>query len=261
MTTMTKTRFPIRRLAALLAVLATTGCATKGDLRNLQLEIRNLGLRQDSLLAEIRSQTRSTQDTVRQTSDQLFQIRGDVSSRLLGLETSIDRLSEMVGQMQSGIVDLRDQVGSGAMGRSQRSLGGDPLGGSSSGDAIDLYNAAIRSYNMSQWTAARFGFESFLEAHPSDDLVPSAYYYLGEVFIQLGDSEGAIEAYQMVTRNYPNSDQVPAARLGLGLTYLDQGETALARNQFETVINTWPNSEAAASAREALAGMGGLSSP
>src|SRR5699024_7087004 len=115
----------------------------------------------------------------------------------------------------------------------------------------------IRSYNMSQWTAARFGFESFLEAYPSDDLVPSAYYYLGEVFVQLGDPDAAIEAYQMVTRNYPNSDQVPAARLGLGLTYRDQGESALARNQFETVINTWPDSEEAAAAREALAGMGG----
>lgn len=253
---MMKIPFRLGRLATLLAVVATTGCATKGDLRDLQTEIRDLAVRQDSLLAEMRRQNRSTQDTIRQTSDQLFQIRGDVSSRLMAIEASIDRISEMVGQVQAGMVDLRDQVGSGAIGRS-RSSGVDPMGGGSPGDAIDLYNAAIRSYNMSQWTAARFGFESFLEAYPSDDLVPSAYYYLGEVFVQLGDPDAAIEAYQMVTRNYPNSDQVPAARLGLGLTYRDQGESALARNQFETVINTWPDSEEAAAAREALAGMGG----
>lgn len=206
-------------------------------------------------MTELRRQNRSTQDTIRQTSDQLFQIRGDVASRLTGIENSIERLSEVVGQMQQGMVDIRDQLGSG--GGMRGSGGGDPFGGSSAGDAVADYNAAIRSYNMQSWTAARFGFDEFIQNYPSDELIPAAYYYLGETLVQLEQPEEAIEAYETVIQYHPNSEQAPLARLGLGLTYLEQGERSLARNQFETIVNTWPDHEAAGRAAEELAGMGG----
>lgn len=251
--------FSVGRTAVLLAVVFSTGCATKGDLRNIQTELRGLAARQDSLMAALQRQNRSTQDTMRQTSNQLFEIRGDVSSRLGAIENSIDRLSERMGQMQQGMVDIRDQLGSGANVRNSGGMmGGDPLtGGASNGDAVALYNAAVRSYNMGSFNAAKLGFETFLDAHPGDELVPEAYYFLAESLIQLGDPEGAIDAYEAVFQNHPDSDAAPKARVGLGRTYLEQGESALARNQFEMVVNTWPESEAAAQASAALAGMGG----
>lgn len=255
-TTMT-IRFPAGRAAVLLAALVSTGCATKGDLRDLQTEMRNLAARQDSLMVELRRQNRTTQDSIRRTSDQLFETRGDVSVRLGGIENSIERLTEVVGQMQQGMVDMRDQLASGGGARGG-SMGSNPLGGGDPArDAVADYNAAVRVYNMQQWTAARMGFEEFLQNHPRDEQVPAAYFYLGEVWVQLGEPENAIEAYETVIQYHIGSDQAPLARLGLGLTYLEQGETALARNQFETLINTWGDHEAADRAREALAGMGG----
>lgn len=256
-------RFRAGGAAVLLAALASTGCATKGDLRNLQMEMRSLAARQDSLMVELRRQNLSTRDTIRQTSDQLFAIRGDVASRLERIESSLDRLAELVGQNQRTMASVRDQLEAG--GRRVSGGGGDlgvPVSGAGSpADAVGSYNAAVDMYNRGSFTAARIGFEEFIQGFPSDELVPDAYFFLGEALVQLGEPEAAIEAYQQVVQLFPASPRVPNARLGIGLTHLEQGDTTEARIELERVVATWPDSDAAARAREALAGMGGGARP
>ncbi|MEQ9569987.1 MAG: tetratricopeptide repeat protein, partial [Longimicrobiales bacterium] len=239
-------RFPAGRAAVLLAALVSTGCATKGDLRDLQMELRAMAAQNDSLMTELRRQNRSTQDTIRRTSNQLFEIRGDVATRLGGIEDSLDRLAELVGQNQRTMASIRDQLEAGG----RRGAGGggfdDPMGGGTSpSDAVDLYNAAVGSYQQGSYSAARFGFEEFIDTFPADSLVPNAWFYLAEALVQLQEPDEAIDAYQQVIQNWPNSDSVPQARVGLGLTYLEQGDTTEARIQFETVVNTWPGTDAA----------------
>lgn len=256
-------RFPAGRTAVLLAALLSTGCATKGDLRNLQTELRALSAQNDSLVMELRRQNRSTQDTIRRTSDQLFEIRGDVASRLSGIEDTLDRLAELVGQNQRTMASIRDQLEAGG---NRRATGGggfdDPLsGGGDTNDAVAVYNAAVGSYRQGQYTAARFGFEEFIEAFPGDALVASAWFYIGESLVQLQDLEGALDAYQRVVQDWPNDERARDARLGLGLTHRDLGDTTQARIELERVINTWPDTDQAARAREALAGIGGLPRP
>lgn len=258
MTTMT-IRTPAGRTAVLLAALVSGGCATKGDIRNLRTEMQVLSARQDSLMVELQRQQQSTRDTLRQASNQLFEIRGDVASRLDALEVTLERLTELVGQTQRSLAAVRDQLESG----SSRPVGGggdvgvQGEGDGSPADAVDAYNAAVRAYNMEQFTAARFGFQDFIETFPGDDLVPDAWFFLGEALVQLQEPDSAIEAYRQVVQLHPDSPRAPEARVGIGLTLLEQGETTEARIQFDTVIATWPDTDAAARAREALAGMGG----
>ena len=56
-----------RTFGVLLAALVVGGCATKGDLRDVQTEIRALSARQDSIMVELRRQEATTRDTLRQT--------------------------------------------------------------------------------------------------------------------------------------------------------------------------------------------------
>lgn len=261
-TTMT-IRFSAGRAAVLLAALVSTGCATKGDLRNLQTEMRALAMRQDSLMAELRRQNLSTRDTIRQASDQLFQIRGDVGSRLERIDIALERLTELVGQNQRTMASIRDQMEAG----SRRSTGGGgdlgvPLsGGGSPADAVESYNAAVDVYQRGSYAAARYGFEEFINTFSSDALVPSAYFLLGESLVQLQEPEEAIRAYEQVTQLWPDSDKVPDAMLGIGLTHIDQGNTTEARIILSRLVETYGDSDAAAQAREALAGLGGLRRP
>jgi tol-pal system protein YbgF len=207
-------------------------------------------------MVELRRQESTTRDTLRETSNQLFEIRGDVARRLDNLEAAIERLTELVGQTQRSLTSVRDQIES----QPRRGGGGGDFGGAVGGgspaDAVESYNAAVQAYNSGQFTAAVFGFQDFIEQFAGDDLVPDAYFFLGEARVQVDDREGAIDAYQQVIQMHPNSTRVPSARVGLGLTLLEQGEPEAARIQFETVITTYPDSEAATRAQEALDGMG-----
>src|SRR5690348_15440649 len=99
-----------RAAAAAAALLLSAGCATKHDLRDLRLELQALSVRQDSLLAALGRQNSVTQDTLRQQTNQLFEIRGDIARQLRSLQESIDRLAELTGQNQRTIAAVRDQM-------------------------------------------------------------------------------------------------------------------------------------------------------
>ena len=84
-------------------------------MRDLQNDMRALMLRQDSLMTEFRRQNLSTRDTLRQASDQLFQIRGDLGNRLQSIEDNLARLTELMGQNQRATSAIRDQLESGGL--------------------------------------------------------------------------------------------------------------------------------------------------
>ncbi len=226
--------------------------------------MRALALRQDSLLVELRRQNLTTRDTIRQTSNQLFEIRGDVGTRLGRMEEQLDRLTELVGQNQRTMASIRDQLEAGPRRPSGGMTGGGvgdlgvPVGGGSPEDAVTSYNAAVQTYNQGMYTAASLGFQEFIDAYPSDELVAAAYFFLGESFVQMQDLDAALEAYRQVTSFHPDSDRVPGAMLGIGLTLIDQGNTTEARIELNRLIATYGDSEAATRAREALSELGGL---
>jgi tol-pal system protein YbgF len=261
-----------RRTAVLLAALSFTGgCATKGDLRNLQLEVRQLTARQDSLLQELRQQNLATQDTLRTTSSQLFDIRGQVVQLLRQIQEEQARSRELLRENQRSIAALRDQMESSrrmppVSGIEPGLAGGGLAGGvgvtpgaGPAGDPVSLYNAAIEQYQRQAYTAARAGFELFLESYSGNaDLAPWAIFYLAETLVQQDERDRAIELYQEVGQRFPASDAVPQALYRLGLTYIEQDRVSEARDVLERVANTWPDSDAGALARARLQELGGV---
>ena len=77
---------PLRLALLALAALSLPACATKGDLRNVTTELRGLSARQDSLLITLERQALVTQDSLRGTTSQLFEIRGTVNQQLARLQ-------------------------------------------------------------------------------------------------------------------------------------------------------------------------------
>ena len=181
------TRSAARVLLTMAAVAVLGGCATKGDLRDLQTEIRSLAMRQDSLIAELRRETMSTQDTLRETTDQLFNFRGDISRQLREISQSLATLEALVGENQRALVGVRDQLanmrrapgGGGAV--DPMAGGGDPMSGpreagegTLAGGAEQTYNAAVSQFNRGSLSTARLAFQQFLEAYPNHRLAPDA---------------------------------------------------------------------------------------
>ena len=254
-----------RATVLLAAVLSVSSCATKRDVRDLQTELatelRRIAAAQDSLRVIIVQQSLQTQDTLRNASRELGDIRGDVLNQLTRISRQLDQLGELAGQNSLAIASLRDQMQTAR--RSSPAAGGEGdfgvSGGSMSegtGAADASYNAAVRQYNRGSLTAARAAFQQFLVAHPSSDLAPQAHYYLADVMVQEEDLDGAIEEFSKVFELFPSASAVPDALYRVGLLHMELGNEEEAQAFFERVVNTYPDSRVAEFARARLGEIG-----
>lgn len=254
-----RTHLPAARLlTATAAVLVLGGCATKGDIRDLRTELRSLAVRQDSVLAQLRMETRSTQDTLRRTTDQLFDFRGDIAGQLRELGSVLTRIEALAGQNQRGIAQIRDQLANMRTAPAGPATGGTPddasgtIGGAQA-QAGGLYQGGVSQYNRGNLRAARIAFQQVLDNYPNDPLAPDARFYLGNIQEQEGDREEALATFLEIQTLHPTAARVPEALLRAGLIQIDLGREDEAEATLERVVNTYPDSPAADLARDALA--------
>lgn len=239
------------------AVSMLGACATKSDLRQLTDEVRALSERQDSLMTELRRDTRSTQDTLRETSDQLFSFRGDISRQLRQIAQAIATLEVMVGENQRGISSIRDQLANirrTPVGPAQPAadttsvVGGEPAGG----DPEQLMATAMSQYNRGSLSTARVAFEEFVEAHPNHDRAPDARFYLADILSQNDRIDEALAAFLEIPSLYPTATRVPSALYRAALLQIELERMEEAEATLERIVNSYPESDAAMLARERL---------
>ena len=253
---MTITRLGAAALAA--ALFVSTGCATKGDLRNLRFEMRGLTARQDSILVALARQNAVTQDTLRRQTDQLFEIRGDLSRQLRRILDELVTLRELTGQNQRTIAAVRDQLeglrrvvaapGGGFM-REPDELSGEVA---ASGAAEAMYNAAVDQQQRGSLTTAQRALEDFLGQYPNHVLAPEARFYLADGLEQQDRLQDAIAAFSQIAELHPTAPRVPDALYRVGLLHQLLGNRQEAVRFLERVVNTYPDSPAAALARERI---------
>jgi tol-pal system protein YbgF len=241
------------------AVVSLTGCATKGDLRNVQMEIRALAARQDSLMAELRRETLSTQDTIRGQSMQLFDFRGEIFRALRDLSEGVGRLEALAGENQRGIATVRDQMANlrrapdvqpGEGGGT--SFGLAEGGADSGGDAEGIYNSGVTLFNRGSRATARTAFQQFLQAYPGHRLAPDAHFYLADILVQEDRLDDALDAFQEIPRLFPTADRVPEAMWRVASIQIELGQTGEARTTLERIVNTYPGTGVAMLAGEKL---------
>ncbi|QTL04948.1 tol-pal system protein YbgF [Aquabacter sp. L1I39] len=99
-----------------------------------------------------------------------------------------------------------------------------------SGSARDMFDLAAGYMQRQDYAAADPALRQFLQAHPSDRLVPEATYLLGESLFQRQDYKDAAENFLQVSTKYPNAPRAPEAllRLGQSLAALNEREAACA---------------------------------
>ena len=251
----------ISRAAALAAALViSAGCATKGDLRAVRLEMRALTERQDSLLAVLARQSVTTQDTLRRQADQLFEIRGDVLRQLQRILDELVGLRELTGQNQRTIAGVRDQLEGLRRGAVAAPAGGESvvgpeqLGGevATSGRAEATYNAAVDLHQRGSLATAQRAFEDFLDDYGAHLLAPQARFYLGDILEQQDRLQEAIQAFGQIPELHPTAPRVPDALYRIGLLHIELEDRQEGRRSLERVVNTYPDSDTAGLARERL---------
>ncbi len=249
---------PRPRSATLLAVLvvavASSGCATKRDFRDLRTELRAQAVRQDSLYLAIGRQLNAIGDSLSLQADQDFEFRGEMARELLDIQDQLIQVQEMSGVNQRTLSQLRDQV---AEDRSR--LDAAPRRGGGTADASgadEAFQAALDAYERRSNTAARLGFQQFVQQYPTHERTVEAYYYLGDVLQQEEDVEGAISAFLRIPEFFPADPLAADALVRVGVIELERDQPEVARTYFQRVITGYADSAAAQVARERLSEIG-----
>lgn len=249
--------FPAARLIlTAAAVLLVGGCATKGDMRSVQLELHSLAARQDSLMAVLRHDMLSTQDTIRGQSLQLFDFRGEIFRQFREISDGLSRLEALAGENQRGITGVRDQ-----MANQRRSPGGAPgidpaavdeVAAAAGGDAEGTYNSGVTAFNRGTLSTARTAFQQFLQQYPSHALAPDAEYYMADILVQENRLDDALDAFQKIPEIFPTAAKVPEALYRVAQLQIELKQTAAARVTLERIVNTYPGTGVAVLAAEKL---------
>ena len=236
----------------------------KGDVQRLQDEVAEQAARQDPQLRELSADVQALRDSLEVQSqiqsEMVVDTRGGIARELRDIQDQLSRLTALTGQIQRSVVLLSErlQAEGARVTTSDRRANPDSLGaliGRGGGDPAacdETYDAAVTQFNRGLTAAARRGFNGFLRDCPEHPLVASAQFNLGDISVQQGQLDDAIEEFLRITQLYPEADRVPEALYRIALIYVLQENVESARTYLERVVNTYPYSGVADLARELL---------
>ena len=254
------TIFAARPSALFLSLGLVAGCALKGDVRKVELQVQALqadlaksdaarAAERDSTLAAIRllQQAVSTQQAY------LVQMRGDLRTELTSVQQQLQAVQELSGLSQQRITELRSRLEARQQPDATAPAGaGVPVGpsGSPAGPGPEqMYEVSLQQYRRGSLATARLGFREFLRVYPTHERAADALFYVGESFEQAApDSAAAV--YEQLVRAHPNSSRAPSALYKQGLLAEQRGDRAAARTFYARVIAGYPRSPEADLARQ-----------
>ena len=248
------------RNSLVLALGLVAGCALKGDVRKVELQVQALRAdlaRSDSVRAaerdSILTAVRAVQQALAVQQAYLVQLRGDLRTDFLAVQQQLVAVQELTGQTQQRLSEQRARLEQIAR-QPEPALpaGGVPVGpsGNPAGPGPDqMYDLSLQQYRRGSVSTARLGFREFLRVFPTHERAADALFYVGESFEkEAPDSAAAV--YDQVVKTYPNSPRAPSALYKLGLLAEQRGDKVAARRYYSRVIAGYARSPEADLARQ-----------
>jgi tol-pal system protein YbgF len=258
-----------RNLPLVISLALSAGCALRGDVRRVELQVASLRqdvsasdaarkVQVDSILALIAV----VQRALAAQQSYLVQMRGDARTDMLAVQQQLVAIQELTGQSQQRLTEMRSRLEAQARQPvpplESPNPGGVPVGpsGNPAGPGPDqMYDLSLQQFRRGSPGTARLGFREFLRVYPTDQHAPDALFYVGETFAQ-EDPDSAAAVYQQVVKAYPNSLRAPSALYKLGLLAESRANKAAARTYYQRVVAGYPRSDEANLARDKLQRLG-----
>ena len=106
--------------------------------------------------------------------------------------------------------------------------------------------------NKGDVSKGRSILEEFVKARPQSELLPNAYYWIGEAYYSEKSFENAIVQFQDVIEKYPSHSKASAALYKQALAFDSLGEEKKAAALLKKLIEVYPASDEAKKAKERL---------
>jgi tol-pal system protein YbgF len=114
------------------------------------------------------------------------------------------------------------------------------------------FNQAYSAYTAGQYEFAIQGFEVYLKSFPDSIQAATAQVKICDSYLNLPNYAKAVDACNVVIKNYPASDKLPEAYYRKALALKSLKRTDEARVAFEYVVKTYPNTPETELARTQL---------
>src|SRR5436190_17171789 len=169
------------RPTLLLALGLAAGCALKGDVRKVELQVEALRAERARADAERAAQIDSlrlllaaVQQALTAQQAYLVQMRGDVRTDLVAVQQQLVQVQELTGQSQQRLSELRARIEE----RAQQPVPpvdttGRPAGGAVAGPSGNpggpgpdqMYDLSLQQFRRGSLATARLGFREFLRVY------------------------------------------------------------------------------------------------
>jgi tol-pal system protein YbgF len=257
----------VRYSPVVLALGLCAGCALKGDVRQVELQVQALktdlaraestsAAERDSILAAVLA----VQRTLAAQQAYLVQLRGEVKTDMLALATQIVAVQELTGQSQQRLTELRRRLEERAgqpvpQPADAAALPVGPSGNPAGPGPDQMYDVSLQQFRRGSLATARLGFREFLRVFPTHERAPDAWFYVAETFTAAAP-DSAAAMFESLVKAYPNSPRTPAALYKLGLLAEQRSDRAGARAYYQRVVTGYPRSDEANLARDKLSRLG-----
>lgn len=245
-----------RGLAAVVALVAASGCATKGEL---------LALEERVIDAERRSvQTPDAAKRIAELSAELDALRGEMRALRGEVEVARKKADDALADARRA----RTASGTGAAGAATAATAGvatldaaavppDDDDPAASAEVV-AYREALNAWREDDHDACIDRFRKFLQSHPSSPYADDAAYWMADCHFKKGEYRQAVLRFNDVVRVYPNGNKAPDAlyRQGESLLKLGPGFYDAAKTVFQQVLTDYPDSDRAKEARQQLEAIG-----
>jgi tol-pal system protein YbgF len=98
----------------------------------------------------------------------------------------------------------------------------------------------------------RTTLEEFIKTRPQSELLPNAYYWIGEAYYSEKNFENAIVQFQDVIEKYPSHPKASAALYKQALAFESLGEEKKATALLKKLLEVYPASDEAKKAKERI---------
>ncbi|HEU5218877.1 MAG TPA: tetratricopeptide repeat protein [Gemmatimonadales bacterium] len=253
----------------ILASTAIAGCATKGQVKLLETEVRSMRIetgRRDSLraagLAQVIALQQRIMDSLVAGREALRTLDVRFQSDVTDIQRQLLQIQELTGQSQRRLSELKAQVDARAE-QSQAagvfpapaamdtSVHAPAVAGPPAISADQMYQGARQQLNRGAVGTARRGFQEFLRTYPTHELAPDALFYVGESFA-VESADSAVAYWTRVVKEYPRSGKASTALYKMGRIEEVRNNRAAAKGYYDRLLKEYPRSDEADLAREQL---------
>lgn len=120
-------------------------------------------------------------------------------------------------------------------------------------DPDTVFKSGLTYLNGGQYDLAIQAFQDYLKNYGNTDQAVSAQFYIGEAYYSKGNYARAAEEYNNCLERYSTGSKLPAAQLKKGYALLELGKTSAAERELRSLIARYPSSHEADLARQRLA--------